>query len=266
MRSALDHISPDVSYDDWLRHRHGAAPLGPAGRAFSLGRLERSRREVRGREEPSLKWDGFTSGGGVTLGTLFDMAKKAGWEPPMHERHALPTDEEIAAFMDIDPAALLDQVKPGKKRDVLECLIEAGTPLAPKEIAERLGRDQNATRVLLHRMVKDGQLVKDENDHYTQCPNVTAAPTETITSEPQCNAESNGNHYIEAGCNARVMPPLHSDVMVQTSRACPQSLSNASCGMRQATPGPWFTPPIIHPSSFRELAASCAWPIPTVCR
>ncbi|MCZ7586498.1 MAG: PriCT-2 domain-containing protein [Deltaproteobacteria bacterium] len=202
IRSALDHISPDVSYDDWLRIGMALHHWDPQA-GLSLWDAWSARGEKYVAEEPSLKWDGFTSGGGVTLGTLFDMAKKAGWEPPMHERTPLPTDEEIAAFMDIDPAALLDQVKPGKKRDVLECLIEAGTPLAPKEIAERLGRDQNATRVLLHRMVKDGQLVKDENDHYTQCPNVTAAPTETITSEPQCNAESNGNHYIEAGCNAR---------------------------------------------------------------
>jgi len=202
IRSALDHISPDVSYDDWLRIgmalHHWDAQAG-----LSLWDVWSARGEKYVAGEPSLKWDGFTSGGGVTLGTLFDMAKKAGWEPPAHERTPLPTDEEIAAFMDVDPALLLDQVKPGKKRDVLECLIEAGKPLAPKEIAERLGRDQNATRVLLHRMVKDGQLVKDENDHYTQRPDVTPTPTETITSGGECNAGSNENHYIAAGCNAQ---------------------------------------------------------------
>ena len=202
IQAALDHISPDVPYDDWLRIGMALHHWDPqAGLSLWDAWSARGEKYVAG--EPPLKWDGFTPGGGVTLGTLFDMAKKAGWEPPTHERMPLPTDEEIAAFMDIDPAALLDQVKPGKKRDVLECLIEAGKPLAPKEIAERLGRDQNATRVLLHRMVKDGQLVKDENDHYTQRPNVTPTPAETITSGCECNAGSNENHYIEAGCNAR---------------------------------------------------------------
>jgi hypothetical protein len=202
IQAALDHISSDVPYDDWLRIGMALHHWDPqAGLAIWDAWSTRGEKYEEG--EPPLKWDGFTSGGGVTLGTLFDMAKKAGWEPPAHGRTPLPTDEEIAAFMDIDPAALLDQVKPGKKRNVLECLIEAGKPLAPKEIAERLGRDQNATRVLLHRMVKDGQLVKDENDHYTQRPNVTPTPAETITSAPECNAGSNENHYIQAGSNAQ---------------------------------------------------------------
>ncbi len=210
IRAALDHVSPDVPYDDWLRigmalHHWDAQ----AGLALWDAWSARGEKYVAG--EPSLKWDGFTPGGVVTLGTLFDMAKKAGWEPPIHERIPLATDEEIAAFMDIDPASLLNQVKPGKKRDVLECIIEAGKPLAPKEIAERLGRDQNATRVLLHRMVKDGQLVKDESDHYMQRSNVMATDPESITSDGECNAGCNENHYIDAECNAPTTPKVMPD-------------------------------------------------------
>jgi len=209
IRSALDHISPDVSYDDWLRIGMALHHWDPqAGLAIWDAWSARGEKYVTG--EPPLKWDGFTSGGGVTLGTLFDMAKKAGWTPPAHERTPLPTDEEIAAFMDVAPAALLDQVKPGKKRDVLECLVEAGKPLSPKEIAERLGRDQNATRVLLHRMVKDGRLARDEDDHYMPHSNVMATTPSTITSGDKCNGTTitpaknvMPDHYIAAGCNAQ---------------------------------------------------------------
>jgi len=105
IRAALDHISPDVSYDDWLRIGMALHHWDPQeGLALWDAWSARGEKYVEG--EPPLKWDGFTSGGGVTLGTLFDMAKKAGWSPPEKQRAPLPTDEEIAAFMDVDPAAL----------------------------------------------------------------------------------------------------------------------------------------------------------------
>ena len=206
IQAALDHISPDVSYDDWLRIGMALHHWDPqAGLSIWDAWSTRGEKYVDG--EPPLKWDGFTSGGGVTLGTLFEMAKKAGWSPPEKQRTPLPTDEEIAAFMDIDPAALLDQVKSEKQREVIGCLLDAGKPMVPKEIAERLGRDQNATRVLLHRMLKDGQLEKDENDHYMPCSNVMVETPKTITSPPGCNAQTPQNvmpdHYIEAQSNAR---------------------------------------------------------------
>ncbi|HPQ70616.1 MAG TPA: PriCT-2 domain-containing protein [bacterium] len=107
IQAALDHISPDVSYDDWLRigmalhHWDAQAGLSLWDAWSALGE-----KYVDG--EPPLKWDGFTSGGGVTLGTLFDMAKKAGWTSPVHKRVPLPSDEEINDFIDVDPSALLD--------------------------------------------------------------------------------------------------------------------------------------------------------------
>ena len=130
--AALDFITPDCPYDDWLRIGMSLHEWDPnEGLAIWDSWSARGEKYVAGELEE--KWEGFTSGGGVTLGTLFDMAKKAGWDPPKQEQTPLPTDEEIAQFMDIDPAALLDQVKSKKRRDILECLLDAEHPLTPKD-------------------------------------------------------------------------------------------------------------------------------------
>ncbi len=208
--AALDSISPDCSYDDWVRIGMALHEWEPqAGLSIWDSWSARGDKYVAG--EPDDKWDSFTSGGGVTLGTLFDMAKKAGWEPPRHDHPPLPTDEEIAAFMDIDPAELIDGVKSKKRREILECLIEAEEPLAPKDVAERLGRDQNSTRVLLHRMAKDEQILRDEQDHYILPQKVMAEPAATITSGPK----SNGDHYIEAESNGAAPPKVMPDHYIQ---------------------------------------------------
>ncbi|HPQ72304.1 MAG TPA: PriCT-2 domain-containing protein, partial [bacterium] len=188
IQAALDHISPDVSYDDWLRIGMALHHWDPqAGLAIWDAWSTRGEKYVDG--EPPLKWDGFTSGGGVTLGTLFDMAKKAGWSPPEKQRAPLPTDEEIAAFMDVDPEMLFDQVKSEKQREVLGCLLEAGRPLTPKEIATEIGKDHNATKVLLHRMAKDGKVQSDDAGGYILGANVTQAKGNPVTS-PVTSAEN----------------------------------------------------------------------------
>jgi len=186
VQAALDHISPDISYDDWLRIGMALHHWDPqAGLALWDAWSARGEKYVDG--EPPLKWDGFTSGGGVTLGTLFDMAKKAGWLPPEKQRAPLPTDEEIAAFMDVDPEALFDQVKSEKQREILGCLLEADRPLTPKEVASEIGKDHNATKVLLHRMAKDGKVQSDETGGYILGANVTPSTgcpvTSPVTSE-----------------------------------------------------------------------------------
>ncbi|HPQ72222.1 MAG TPA: hypothetical protein PKW95_24080, partial [bacterium] len=128
------------------------------------------------------KWNSFSTGGGITLGTLFDMAKKAGWEPPSHDHRPLPSDEEIAEFMDIDPAELIERVKSEKQREILTCLLEADRPLSPKEVADALNRDHNATKVLLHRMAKDGKVQSDDVGGYILGANVTHAIGSPVTS------------------------------------------------------------------------------------
>ncbi len=180
IRAALDHISPDIPYDDWLRIGMALHHWDPQT-GLSIWEAWSARGEKYVAGEPSLKWDGFTSGGGVTLGTLFDMAKKAGWSPPTHERTPLPTDEEIATFMDIDPEALFDQVKSEKQREILGCLLEANRPLTPKEIAAEIGKDHNATKVLLHRMAKDGKVQSDDVGGYILGADVTQAIGSPVT-------------------------------------------------------------------------------------
>ena len=180
IQAALDHISPDVSYDNWLRIGMALHHWDPqAGFAIWDAWSTRGEKYVDG--EPSLKWDGFTSGGGVTLGTLFDMAKKAGWSPPEKQRAPLPSDEEIAAFMDVDPAELLDQVRSEKQRKILGCLLEANRPLTPKEVAAAIGKDHNSTKVLLHRMAKDGKVQSDDAGGYILGADVTHKGCITVT-------------------------------------------------------------------------------------
>ena len=167
IRAALDHISPDIPYDDWL-HIGMALHHWDAQAGFAIWDAWSARGEKYVIEEPSIKWDGFTSGGGVTLGTLFDMAKKAGWSPPAHERTPLPTDEEIAAFMDIDPAALpvTSTANTPERADILRCLTQSAEPLSPKEIAERLQKDYWAVQKTLNRMSKSDQIEKFGHGKY----------------------------------------------------------------------------------------------------
>ncbi len=161
IQTALDHISPDVPYDNWLRIGMALHHWDQqAGFAIWDAWSARGKKYVDG--EPPLKWDGFKSGGGVTLGTLFDMAKKAGWSPPEKQREPLPTDEEIAEFIDIDPAELLDQVKSEKQREILGCLLEANRPLTPKEVAAAIGSGMR------NRQFDSYRIVQRKNSHTKQ--------------------------------------------------------------------------------------------------
>jgi len=227
--AALDSISPDCSYDEWLRIGMALHEWDPnAGYPIWDSWSTRSEKYVDGETEE--KWAGFTSGGGVTLGTLFDMAKKAGWEPPRHNRQPLPTDEEIAEFMDIDPAELIEQVKSKKQKEILNCLLNASQPLTPKKIAAQIGKDHNSTKVLLYRMAKDGKVQRDDAGGYifptdvtqiapdsvtlpvTSTPNVTADVTETASkgyiSPSNVTAPVTSEHNV----TANVTRPLAKNV------------------------------------------------------
>ena len=139
--AALESISPDCSYDDWVRIGMALHEWEPSAGLFIWDSWSaRGDKYVAG--EPEDKWESFTSGGGVTLGTLFEMAKRAGWEPPGHDHPPLPTDEEIAEFMDIDPAELIDRAKTDKQSEVLDCLIKAECPLSPADIAAQTAKSE----------------------------------------------------------------------------------------------------------------------------
>jgi hypothetical protein len=80
VRSALARVDPDVGYEEWLRVGMALQEgLGTAGFGLwddwsSLGR------KYAGRGDLLSHWRSLRPGGGVGLGTLFKMARDAGWE------------------------------------------------------------------------------------------------------------------------------------------------------------------------------------------
>jgi len=82
--SALERLDPDLSYDEWLSVGMALHSRWPTGDGLGLwegwsrggGKYQDGDCEHR--------WDGFR-GGGVNLGTLFSLAKSAGWTMPARE-------------------------------------------------------------------------------------------------------------------------------------------------------------------------------------
>lgn len=83
-RDALRYVDPD-DYDTWLRvgmALHHATDTVEA-RAIWDEWSARSSKYDEGTQE--AKWSSFRADGGITLGTLFDEAKRGGWTPPRGE-------------------------------------------------------------------------------------------------------------------------------------------------------------------------------------
>ncbi|MCR9258217.1 MAG: PriCT-2 domain-containing protein [Pseudomonadaceae bacterium] len=75
IRSALSSIDPDIEYNDWLA-------IGMALDEVGLGDLWEEWSETGKSFKPGdccARLQGFTPGGGATLGTLFHHAREAGW-------------------------------------------------------------------------------------------------------------------------------------------------------------------------------------------
>ena len=109
----LDHIDPAaLAYQDWLavgmaiKHEGGALALWDQ---WSQRDATRYRAEVCHR-----KWDGFNgSTSPVTWGTVVELAKQQGWQPPARrDHHAFEWEDEISFDGDdlriIDPAWIED--------------------------------------------------------------------------------------------------------------------------------------------------------------
>jgi hypothetical protein len=104
---ALQHISPDCDYDQWielgqaLHTEFGEAGLGPwmtwsmAGNKFA------------GTKDIELHWKSFHQGKGVGLGTLFKHAKDCGYEPPTKQTERKSAVEDFAFLIKAqDPVAI----------------------------------------------------------------------------------------------------------------------------------------------------------------
>lgn len=85
---ALKHVHPDCGYDEWImvgQALHSGNP-SPDGQGFKLwykwSRSQDSDKFSRTSEEEMLeKWEGFERGKGITLASIFHIAKKHGYVP-----------------------------------------------------------------------------------------------------------------------------------------------------------------------------------------
>jgi butyrate kinase len=64
-----------------------------------------------------------------------------------------------------------------ERRDIVNLLRRVGEPLGPKEIAQMLGRNYGAVRVMLSEMVKDGSVASPSRGKYISTNNANNANT-----------------------------------------------------------------------------------------
>jgi len=110
IHDALAYLSPDCGYDEWLRVGMALhSELGDGGLGVWDMWSARSQK-YPGNREVASHWRSFRPGGGITIATLYGMAKQAGWQPPKRERPALaPTapSADPSEPVIIDPKAPL---------------------------------------------------------------------------------------------------------------------------------------------------------------
>ena len=80
VESALDFINPDVSYESWVAIGMALQSV-PSGLSI-WDRWSQGGGKYCGFEQIQRKFETFTLDGGITLGTLYDMASKGGWQRP----------------------------------------------------------------------------------------------------------------------------------------------------------------------------------------
>lgn len=77
--SALSAINPDIEYPDWLSVLMALHSLShPDGYLFAV-EWSKTGSKFQGEAEIEEKWAGFTAGNGITIATLYHMAKERGW-------------------------------------------------------------------------------------------------------------------------------------------------------------------------------------------
>ena len=80
--NALNYISPDLDYDEWIAIGQALhTEFQEAGldlwHAWSQGG-----QKYQGEKDIDSHWKSFNAGKGVSMGTLYHMAKHSGWQPP----------------------------------------------------------------------------------------------------------------------------------------------------------------------------------------
>jgi hypothetical protein len=78
--SALAVMDPDMPYQSWLLIGMALHSTGAGQEAFDLWHQWSKRGKLYRPGECEYRWSTFEQSGGVTLGTLFHMAREAGWD------------------------------------------------------------------------------------------------------------------------------------------------------------------------------------------
>lgn len=101
VQAMLDHIDPDISHDDWrnvgMALHHEGFPMAMFNNWSARGSKYPGVREIEKR------WKSFHPGGGITIGTLVNMAQLSGWVG------AYPDDAEL---LEIGRAAAINLFSP----------------------------------------------------------------------------------------------------------------------------------------------------------
>lgn len=105
VRDALAGISPD-DRDTWIKV--GMAMVD-GGLPEDMWHEWSSRSDKYDRADACKVWKSFTRGGGVGIGTLFMIAKQAGWTMPTKHRHEKPT---MAEEPDVVPNIEAEPINP----------------------------------------------------------------------------------------------------------------------------------------------------------
>jgi hypothetical protein len=118
--SAMMFISPDIEYDQWIaigQALHTA--FGAQGKDLwhswsAHGSLYEGDRDI------DTHWKSFGKKEGVTLGTLFHLAKQNGWEPPTKASERKSAVEDFQNILSAVPVATGSHPEPGSPDEPLQ--------------------------------------------------------------------------------------------------------------------------------------------------
>lgn len=100
IRSALEHISPDLNRDQWvsvgMALQWAGTQTDQEEAAFHLwDEWSAGSVKYKGQKDTVVCWRSFTPDGGTTLGTLFHIAREHGWKRPMPSAEELFSDIQV---------------------------------------------------------------------------------------------------------------------------------------------------------------------------
>jgi len=108
IEEALSFINPDCGYDDWIRIGMAInAELHDAG-FIIWDRWSAQSSKYPGEKELRSHWKSFGRSGGITIGSLFGMAKDAGWRPP-RPSIVNPVRQRYTPKIDLETGEILEE-------------------------------------------------------------------------------------------------------------------------------------------------------------